>query len=93
MITVLNDHIQKLQYSEPDEVAKLVNTIDEEGKPPLQYAAYYNYKNLVLYLLTKGANWLAVNRNGKNIFHIACYMGHVDLISLVVNYQRHVERM
>ena len=52
-ITQLNDIFLQLS---PKEIKNAVQACDESGKTLLHYAGYYNYVNLVLYLLNKGAD-------------------------------------
>ena len=55
--------------------------------------SYYNYKNLVLYLLKKGCDPYKSDKQGQNIFHLVCFYGRFDCLSLILNYERHLERV
>jgi ankyrin repeat protein len=88
LITAVNDIFQH----SPEKIMHYIKTEDETGKTLIFYAAYYNYQNLVLYLLGKGADPLKVDDNGVSIFHICAYRGYQEVINLVLNYQRHTLR-
>ncbi|EGR33877.1 hypothetical protein IMG5_033560 [Ichthyophthirius multifiliis] len=93
-ITLINDHFQHLQkINQESEIIRLVNSMDMEGKTPLFYACYYNFQNLIVYLLTKGSDPFIITSSGQNLFHLCCYLGHSECISLVLNYCKHIDRL
>jgi len=59
---------------------------------PLTFLSYYNYQNIILYLLTKGADPFIVDNKGRNCFHILGFKGLSDCINIILNYQRHIIR-
>lgn len=78
-ITEINEIFHQWSISKGDKIdniSKCISALDDEGKTPIHYTAYYNYKNLALYFLMKGANPFLASREGKTIFHVGCFMGH-----------------
>jgi hypothetical protein len=41
----------------------------------------------------KGADSSITAANGQNIVHLCCFMGHLECLSLIVNFERHKDRM
>ncbi len=54
--------------------------------------SYYNYRNLVLYLLSKGADPYQIDHEGKSPYHIVSYYGRYECASLIINYEKHILR-
>ncbi|EAS06627.2 ankyrin domain protein (macronuclear) [Tetrahymena thermophila SB210] len=93
-ITKINEHFQKLEKNgQTIEITRICNSMDAEGKTPLFYACYYNFQNLVMYLLMKGADPYITAQNGQNVFHLCCFMGHTECIALILNFERHKDRI
>jgi hypothetical protein len=68
------------------ELQQLLNTKDPEGRTPLFYACYYNYKNLVLFLLLKGADPSIVDFNQVNLVHVLVDQGNYESLVMLINY-------
>lgn len=58
---------------------------DPHEKPLLQYAAFYNSPACTLYLLQKGADLSEQDGEGKTVFHLCAYTGHVDVLKVIRN--------
>lgn len=71
----------------------LVNQKDGDNRTALFYAVYYNYENLVLYLLTKGADPYLIDGENQNIFHVIMQYGRFKCLQLIMNYERHELRV
>jgi len=68
---------------------------DEGGRTPLDIACYLNYKNVIIYLLTKYGkpqqviqNKLNVDEQGRTAYHIMLYKGNYDALAILLNYER-----
>jgi len=73
-----------------DEVkSKLVTPDDmnrtlESGRKPLHYASDYNQADVVLYLLSKGADINATDRHGFTPLICACYENNVACVKVLL---------
>ncbi|XP_067648830.1 ankyrin repeat domain-containing protein 50-like [Haliotis asinina] len=54
------------------------------GKTPLMVTAQEGHCRIFDFLITKGANKLQVDNNGKNILHWACKGGHVGMVDCLL---------
>lgn len=68
---------------------------DEGGRTPLDIACYLNFKNVIMYLLTKYGKPqqllktpLNVDEQGRNAYHIMLYKGNYDALVTMMNYER-----
>ncbi|KAM3136330.1 hypothetical protein pb186bvf_011629 [Paramecium bursaria] len=86
-ITQLNKMLQTIKQD------SIVNSKDPEGKTPLFYACYFNFQNIVMYLLMKGADPFLITQSGINVFHICCYRGHLECVQIIYHYLRHKSNM
>ena len=59
---------------------------DDMGRTPLMYACYMNYKNIVLFLLYKGAQWGVIDNEQNSIFHVILDQGNYDSLVMIINY-------
>jgi hypothetical protein len=66
----------------------MVNVKDKEDKDRngLFYCSYYGYKNLLLYLLKKGTEWMSVDSENQNIFHVALYHGRLECVIVAMHF-------
>jgi hypothetical protein len=53
------------------------------------FPSYYNYQNIVLYLLTRGADPFIADNKDRNCFHILGFKGLTECIILILNFLRH----
>ena len=70
----------------PDDIKRILNTSDGENRTCLFYACYYDYRNLVLYLIIKGANITDKDSDSKSIFHWLCYYGNFRSLTMIKNF-------
>ncbi|CAD8132274.1 unnamed protein product [Paramecium pentaurelia] len=70
-------------------VEEIINSKDSEGKTPLFYACYYNFKNIVMYLLVKGADPFLTSKSGFNVFHVCAQRGHFECLQILFQMFRH----
>ena len=59
---------------------KYLDTVDEDGQPPLHVAVLENQKAIVEYLLSQGASIETVGYHGWRALHIAASVGNLDLV-------------
>jgi ankyrin repeat protein len=46
-----------------------------------------------MYLLCKGADPFTISKNDeRTVFHLACFMGHIQSLKIILNYRRHIKR-
>ncbi|XP_074553826.1 myotrophin [Halichoeres trimaculatus] len=82
--------IWAIKTGDLDEVkAKLVTAEDvnrtlDGGRKPLHYAADYNHSDVLLYLLSKGADINAIDRHGFTPLLCACYESSVNCVKLLL---------
>ncbi|XP_067668045.1 ankyrin repeat domain-containing protein 50-like [Haliotis asinina] len=62
-----------------------INKKGKEGLTPVMWAARRGYKELVDFLVKKGADVKLVDGIGNNILHWACFGGHVPMVKHVVS--------
>jgi len=68
-------------------------SMDTETKTPLEIAGYLGFKNIFLYLLTFGADPYHIDNLGQNLWHCCCYRGEINILSLLLNYERFLYKM
>ncbi len=89
-LTAVVDHIN-YHYDE-NEIAYIACCKDEaNGKSGLDLAVYLGFKNIVLYLLSLGANPGQTDNRQRNTFHTVAYRGDYDCAVQVLNYMRYQE--
>ncbi|XP_067661926.1 ankyrin repeat domain-containing protein 50-like [Haliotis asinina] len=62
--------------------------VDSRGprkKTPVMLAALYGYKEVVELLVEKGANLSLVNDRGRNILHVACLKGRLEVLMYILS--------
>uniref|UniRef100_UPI0037E81A57 myotrophin n=1 Tax=Semicossyphus pulcher TaxID=241346 RepID=UPI0037E81A57 len=85
-----NDLIWALKTGDLEEVkAKLVTAEDVNRtlngeRNPLHYAADFNQKEVVLFLISKGAHVDAIDKHGYTPLICACYEGNVDCVKILL---------
>ena len=85
--------LSELFNSKNDEdIYKLVNIEDNLGRSPIFYAAYFDYRNLVLYLQIKGADPTLFDVEGNSVFHLCCDLGHYQSLLMIMNFFYFLER-
>ncbi|CAD8044189.1 unnamed protein product [Paramecium primaurelia] len=75
--------------SSVDNVKQVVNSKDQEGKTALFYACYFNFQNIVMFLLMKGADPFIISTSGYNVFYICAYRGHIECLQIIYQMLRH----
>ncbi|XP_077293667.1 myotrophin [Arctopsyche grandis] len=73
-----------------DEVRSIVDVqkinVNEaiDGRVPLHYAADYGQKDVLTYLLDKGANPNVVDKHGISVLLAAIWEGHTDCVQILL---------
>lgn len=70
-----------LHYVNEDD--PMINARDASGCTPLLVASQYGHVNLAAFLIKRGANYLAVDKNKDSALHWAAYKGDVSIIGLL----------
>ena len=67
----------------------------ECGRTPLDIGCFLNYKNVIMYLLTKLGDpkqyvdmSLNVDEEGRHCYHTMLYKGNYDVLITMMNYER-----
>jgi ankyrin repeat protein len=55
-----------------------------EGRPPIHYASDFGQKDVILYLISKGADVNAVDRHGIPALLPAIWEGHTDCVKILI---------
>ena len=88
-LTVIAEYFNKMSIKDTE----ALTSPDSENKTPLEISGYLGYKNIFLYLLTYGADPYHIDKLGQNIWHCCCYRGEINILSLLLNYERFLYKM
>jgi hypothetical protein len=53
----------------------------------LFYASFFNYKNIVLYLMFKGGNPFIINSKNVSTFHVIADKGNLNALLMIFNFE------
>lgn len=77
------------------EFLQMLVMTDDGGRTALDIACYQNFRNLIVYLLSKYGqphqfigNSLNVDSVGRNAYHMMMYKGNFDALVTMLNYER-----
>ncbi|RWS30202.1 myotrophin-like protein [Leptotrombidium deliense] len=73
------EQVQEYVYQNKIDVNKNI-----EGRTPLHYAADYGQKEIIRYLIDKGANVNVVDKHGISPLLAAIWEGHTDCIKYMI---------
>ncbi|XP_046371140.2 ankyrin repeat domain-containing protein 50-like [Haliotis rufescens] len=62
-----------------------INSRAKMGKTPLMKAAYYGHRDVLEFLVSKGANVSMVDDDGDNIIHYASIRGQVEVLKHIIS--------
>jgi ankyrin repeat protein len=79
-LTTINSTSKSYYVSEDD---PMINSRDASGCTPFLVASQYGHVNLAAFLIKRGANYLAVDKNKDSALHWAAYKGDVSIIGLL----------
>jgi len=86
-----NELIWSLKNGDLDQVRDFVESkgVDVntpiQGRPPIHYASDFGQKDVIRYLISKGANVNAVDRHGIHALLPAIWEGHTDCVKLLID--------
>jgi ankyrin repeat protein len=60
-----------------------LESLDNEQRTPLMWAACYGYYNICVYLIARGANIQRVDSRGRTALHWAAVNGFVNCVKLL----------
>lgn len=79
------EQVKKLLSS--DGATEIINALDgEDFWSCLHYASFYNYPQLVLYLLTAGANPGTLDQSGRTALHLAAGNSHLETVEVLLKF-------
>lgn len=55
-----------------------------DGRAPIHYAADYGQKEVIQYLIQKGANVNAIDKHGISVLLAAIWEGHTECVKLIL---------
>ena len=67
----------------------VANSFAKDKRNPLQIAAFLNFSNIFLYLLTYNADSGKIDSFLQNTWHILAYRGHTRIMELLLNHIRY----
>ena len=67
----------------------VLKSFTEGRRNALQIAAFLNFSNIFLYLLTYGADSSITDLNNQNTWHIIAYRGHTKIMGILLNHIRY----
>ncbi|XP_046550121.1 E3 ubiquitin-protein ligase MIB2-like [Haliotis rubra] len=62
-----------------------INTRGGDSKTPVMRAAVNGHRDVVEFLVGRGADVSLVDRDGDNVLHLACYGGDLETVELIVS--------
>ena len=75
--------------SEKEDNDLVLNSFSKDKRNPLQIAAFLNYSNIFLYLLTYNADSGKTDSFLQNTWHILAYRGHTKIAGILLNHIRY----
>lgn len=86
----LTSIIEKFNHQPIKDSIKLVNeAYADKKRNPLQIAAFLNFSNIFLYLLTFDADSGKVDEDQQSTWHILGYRGHIRIMGILLNHIRY----
>jgi hypothetical protein len=77
------------------DLLQLVVQEDEAGRTPIDIAAFLDFKNILLYLMTKIGtprefieSEMNVDGQGRHLYHTMMYRGNFEALVIALNYER-----
>ena len=87
----LTSIIEVFNHQPIEKSVKLVTeSVADKNRTPLQIAAFLNFSNIFLYLLTFKAESGKVDDDEQSTWHILGYRGHTRIMGILLNHIRYV---
>ena len=87
-LTVIAHYFNSLPVYKCKEIVNTQKDKNNHDKFSLDIAAFLNFSNILLYLLTYDADPYVLDSNRQSVWHTLCYKGHYKLTSLIFNYEK-----
>ena len=82
--------VEKFNHQQITDSKKLVkDSFADKNRSPLQIAAFLNFFNIFLYLLTFDADSGKIDDNQQSTWHILGYRGHTRIMGILLNHIRY----
>jgi ankyrin repeat protein len=81
------DRVREILKADPDQL----QAVTPEGKSPLHMATGWGRKDIVVYLLKKGANINALNNEGGNPIHVAASRNQPECAEILLEHGADIE--
>ena len=86
----LTSIVEEFNHKSIEQNIKMVlNSFTKERRYPLQIAAFLNYSNVFLYLLTYGADSSIIDSFKQNTWHTIAFRGHTKIMGILLNHIRY----
>ena len=92
---IVNRFWQINQELNKNDILQLLSQQDNLCRTPLDIAAYFDFKNVALYLAVKSGNpseymsqELNVDKDGRSYYHTLAYRGNYETLITLLNYER-----
>jgi hypothetical protein len=87
----LTSIIEVFNHQPIEKSIKIVKeSVADKNRTPLQIAAFLNYSNIFVYLLTFEADSGKIDEDKQSTWHILGYRGHTRIMGLLLNHIRYV---
>ena len=87
----LTSIIEVFNHQPIEKSIKIVKeSVADKNRTPLQIAAFLNYSNIFVYLLTFEADSGKIDEDQQSTWHILGYRGHTRIMGLLLNHIRYV---
>ena len=73
-----------------DSIKLVKESVTDKKRNPLQIAAFLNFPNIFLYLLTFGAEPGDIDEDQQSTWHILGYRGHTRIMGILLNHIRYI---
>ena len=86
--------VERFNHIDIEKSIKIVKeTLAEKRRNSLQIAAFLNFPNIFLYLLTFEADYEHLDEDNQSTWHILGYRGHTRIMGILLNHIRYTLKM
>ncbi|XP_067658335.1 serine/threonine-protein phosphatase 6 regulatory ankyrin repeat subunit A-like [Haliotis asinina] len=83
-VACIGGHVDMVKYVLLKKVAD-INSRGQYGRTPVMMTARFGHRDVFDLLVREGADVSLVDENRRNILHVACIGGHVDIVKYVIS--------